>query len=115
MKRTEKRLENLKKQIEETEARIKSDTETLANLKTEYDSLTAMKISEFAKKRNIVIDDKFFEMLSMVCKMDSDSGSNAPEEINIFVPETANEDITSAITENTNSFMTKEDDNDVLF
>ncbi|MDD6826105.1 MAG: hypothetical protein PUE12_08350 [Oscillospiraceae bacterium] len=77
MTRTEKRIEVLKKQIEETEARIKEDTENLTEMKTEFDTLTAKKISDFAKKKNIVIDDKFFEMLSMVCEMDS-------EKINIF-------------------------------
>jgi len=86
MTRTEKRLEILKKQADETEARIRADTETLNRLKEEIETLTAKKISEFAKSQNLVIDDKFFEMLSMVSQIQEEGKKT--EEIKVFVTDT---------------------------
>ena len=114
MTRTEKRLEVLRKQIDETESRIRTDTENLNQMKEEFDSLTAKKISDFAKKKNIVIDDKFFEMLSMVCHMDSEG--KAPEDIKLFVPVSETETKTdTADTEKTNISTLTEDEDYELF
>lgn len=100
MTRTEKRLESLKKQAEETESRIRADTETLNRLKSEIETLTAKKISEFARSQNLVIDDKFFEMLSMVSQIQEEG--KQPEEIKIFVAESG-QDPAEAEIEKTNT------------
>lgn len=108
MTRTEKRLEVLSRQMTELRARISADTESLEKMETEYEALTARRVTDFVKKQNLVIDDKFFEMLYRACSMENGEGNT--EKISLFVPETTEQKRSGSLSEEV-----KEDKDNELF
>ena len=72
MVKSEKRMETVVKSIADLQKKIKADSERLKKLQTEYEELTAKKITDFAKKNNLQLTDHFFEMLSFVSHMEEE-------------------------------------------
>ena len=72
MVKKEKRMEAVAKTIADLQEKIKTDTEKLKRFQTEYEELTAKKITDFAKKNNLQLTDHFFEMLAFVSRMEAE-------------------------------------------